>query len=72
MSLTTNEAMLEGITDVLHTFNRQWVEEGDAEILMAGVLELLYDFIHPGAMVVTTSVVMHEGDWVTVETYGLP
>ena len=69
MSLSHNEAVVEGITDVLHTFNRE-TDEIDPDIVMAGVLEVLNDFLYFGVPVITTQVIMNEGDWVTVKNFG--
>ena len=69
MSLSREEAIVEGITDVLHTFNRE-TDEIDPRILMAGALEVLNDFVYFGVPVITTQVILNEGDWVTVATFG--
>jgi len=68
MSLSIEEAIVEGITDVIHSFDRD--TDLDPDVLMEGVLEVLNDYVHFGVPVITTQVILNEGDWVTVKTYG--
>ncbi len=71
MSLSIEEAIVEGITDVIHSFDRETATRGlDPDVLMEGVLEVLNDYVHFGVPVITTQVILNEGDWVTVKTYG--
>ncbi len=69
MSLSIEEAIVEGITDVIHSYNRS-TDNINPDILMEGVLEVLNDFVYFGVPVITTQVILNEGDWVTVKNYG--
>ncbi len=69
MSLSHEEVLAERIESAIRSYHRA-VDDVDIRTTVGTVLDVMNDFIHGGVPVITTQVVLNEGDWVTVQTYG--
>ncbi len=70
MSLSHEEVLAEDIEISLQAYHEAMGSNPDIRTTVGTVLDMLNDFIHSGVPVITTQVVLNEGDWVTVQTYG--
>ncbi len=69
MSYSHEEALAERIEDALRDYSEK-IPIPRTKVIMGTVLDVVNDFIHSGVPVITTQVILNEGDWVTVHTYG--
>ncbi len=70
MSLSHEEVLAENIEVALQVYHEAVDYNPDIRTTVGTVLDVMNDFIHSGVPVITTQVVLNEGDWVTVQTYG--
>ena len=70
MSLSHEEVLAENIEAALGYYHLAMSSDLDIRTVVGTVLDVMNDFIHGGVPVITTQVILNEGDWVTVQTYG--
>jgi len=70
VSLSHEETLAGDIEISLQAYHEATGSNPDIRTTVETVLAVMNDFIHSGVPVITTQVVLNEGDWVTVETYG--
>ncbi len=69
MSYSQEEALADRIESALGDYLAATLNPS-IRTTVGTVLDVMNDFIHAGVPVITTQVVLNEGDWVTVQTYG--
>ena len=69
MSLSHEEVLADSIEVALQHYSQQ-IPIIRPKVVVGTVLDVMNDFVHSGVPVITTQVVLNEGDWVTVQTYG--
>ncbi len=69
MSYSHEEALAESIEDALRDYSEK-ISIPRTKVIMGTVLDVVNDYVHGGVPVITTQVILNEGDWVSVHTYG--